>query len=116
MDSPCGFRYIFEKLQLQSSLSRHLLMDTPMPHKTSDIAGIYEELREFKILFGQDGDLRGILTSLQIKLSNLRDIRNTLTRLSAAATLDDIELIEIKNLAIINEDVRKILNGNIITK
>ncbi|HPS95715.1 MAG TPA: hypothetical protein PK115_03885 [Bacteroidales bacterium] len=115
LDSPCGFRYIFEKLQLQSSLSRHLLMDTPMPHKPTDIAGIYEELREFKILFAKDGDIRSILASLQIKLSNLRDIRNTLTRLSAAATLDDIELFEIKNLAIINQDVRKLLNGRLLS-
>ena len=115
MDSPCGFRYIFEKLQLQSSLSRHLLMDTPMPHKPSDIACIYEELREFKILFAQDGGLRNILTSLQITLSHLRDIRNTVTRLSAAATLDDIELFEIKNLAIINEDIRKHLKGKILS-
>jgi len=115
LDSPCGFRYIFEKLQLQSSLSRHLLMDTPMPHKPSDIACIYEELREFKILFAQDGGLRNILTSLQITLSHLRDIRNTVTRLSAAATLDDIELFEIKNLAIINEDIRKHLKGKILS-
>jgi len=115
LDSPCGFRYIFEKLQLQSSLSRHMLMDTPMPHKPSEIAGIYEELREFKILFAQDGDLRNILTPLQITLSHLRDIRNTVARLSASATLDDIELFEIKNLAIINEDIRKHIKAKILS-
>ena len=113
LDSPCGFRYIFEKLQLQSSLSRHLLMDMPMPHKLSEISCFYDELREFNIHFAQEGDLRDILTTLQIKLSHLRDIRNTIIRLSSGATLDDIELFEIKNLAIINQEIRVLLQGKI---
>lgn len=113
LDSPCGFRYIFEKLQLQSSLSRHLLMDSLMPHKAAEILVVYKELEEFYNLFSSSGTLRESLSFLQLKLSHLKDIRNTISRLQAGATLDDIELFEIKNLAIISEEVRSVLQGKV---
>lgn len=113
LDSPCGFRYIFEKLQLQSSLSRHLLMDSPMLHKTSEIEVFYNEFEEFYKLFYSAGTLRDTLSFLQSRLSRLRDIRNTISRLQAGATLDDIELFEIKNLAIINEEIKSVLLGKV---
>ena len=113
LDSPCGFRYIFEKLQLQSSLSRHLLMDSPMLHKATEIEAAYKEFEEFYFLFSSSGTLRESLSFLQLKLSYLNDIRNTISRLQAGATLDDIELFEIKNLAIINEEVRSVLQGKV---
>ena len=113
LDSPCGFRYIFEKLLLQSSLSRHLLMDSPMLHKATEIEAVYKEFEEFYNLFSSSGTLRESLGFLQLKLSHLKDIRNTISRLQAGATLDDIELFEIKNLAIINEEVRSVLQGKV---
>src|SRR5512133_2052358 len=113
LDSPSGFRFVFDKLRLQSSLSRHLLTDSLMPYKASEIEEIYNELEEFNLLFSKGGALRETVSSLQIKLIHLRDIRNTISRLSAGATLDDIELFEIKNLAIINEEVRYILQGKV---
>ncbi|EKD31373.1 MAG: hypothetical protein ACD_77C00342G0013 [uncultured bacterium] len=113
LDSPTGFRYIFEKLQLQSSLSRHLLMDSPMLHKSTEIEAVYKDFEEFFKLFSSSGTLSESLSLIQLRLSRLKDIRNTISRLQAESTLDDIELFEIKNLAIINEDVKSVLQGKV---
>jgi dsDNA-specific endonuclease/ATPase MutS2 len=56
-----------------------------------------------------------IISSLQLHLGRLKDIRGTIKRLNEGYTADDIELFEIKNLAIINAKVTKLLSDEIVS-
>ena len=49
------------------------------------------------------------IRTLQHKLCNLKDINNSISRLANSVVLDDIELYEVKNLALLAADVKNIL-------
>ena len=108
IDSPCGVRFIFSKLNLSSSLSAHLLLDSKMITNEKEIEEGYSELRDVITLFSKKGTLSNIKPKIKHKLSHLKDIRSTLSRLSERLALDDTELFEIKQLAIINEEIREL--------
>ncbi|MHC1778718.1 MAG: hypothetical protein AB9922_00595 [Bacteroidales bacterium] len=108
VDSPCGLRFIFSKLDLSSSLSRFVLLDTKMHMAEDEIKEGYSELRDVYKLFSKKGNFRSIKSKIKLKLSHLKDLRTTLSRLSDGLILDDIELFEIKQLAIINEEIREL--------
>ena len=107
LDSPAGVRYFLEKLELSSSFSRVVMFDTEMALSEQDIAFRYSELAQFSGLLASEN----IFTAekLRVKLNNLKDVRNSLVRMSRGTTPDDIEFFEIKALAMLNEDIRQIL-------
>ncbi|MDR1055014.1 MAG: DNA mismatch repair protein MutS [Prevotellaceae bacterium] len=109
LDSPCGMRYIFDKLEIQSSFSRYILLESKMAISIDDIQKQYDELSEFLICFGKDNAFHHLSAKLRSKLSHVKDIRTTISSLSGESTLDDIEFFEVKNLAIISEDIRELL-------
>ena len=107
LDSPVGVRYFLEKLELSSSFSRVVMLDTEMALSEQDIAFRYSELAQFSELL-VSGNIFSA-EKLRVKLNNLKDVRNSLARISRGATPDDIEFFEIKALAMLNEDIRQIL-------
>lgn len=114
LDSQCGFRFFFENLNLQSSVARHVLMESYMSQSTKEIANCYLELEEFYKVFVSEDKFTYTLLSIQNKLSSLRDIRGTLSRLENGTVPDDIELYEIKGLALLYEDIRVLFDGTFI--
>lgn len=98
---------MLDKLELQSGFARRSLLDMEMFTDTADIQGSYDVLRHFA-RFLETTD-RARVTTLLFKLQALKDIRTTIKNLEQHATLDDIELFELKHLAILAVDVKKLL-------
>lgn len=107
IESPCGLRYMIDQLELQSGYARRWLLDTEMMTRVEDIVACYDALRHF-VEFVERVDKIHIDTLL-FKLQGLKDIRTTIRNLAGKQVLDDIELFEVKHLAILAGDVAKLL-------
>jgi dsDNA-specific endonuclease/ATPase MutS2 len=114
LDSPCGIRFIFSKLNLSSPLSVSVLMDSRISLSISEISQNYKDLEEFCSLFNKGGTLYSIKDKIRLKLSLLKDIRNSLLRIKGGSTAGDIELFEIKLLCLVNNDIRLLLGERLI--
>ncbi len=113
IDTPCGLRFIFSKLNLSSTLSRTLVLESEIITSDKEIETAYDELKQIDRIFSKGGDLYHLKHKIKLKLSHLKDIRRTLKKLNEGFVLDDIELYEIKHLAIISEDIKE-LEGELI--
>lgn len=109
LDIPCGIRHIYSNLTICSPLSRALLLESEMHIDVHSINREYTNLKETTELLNKQ-DFANRCERLRIKLSQLKDIRNSVKRLNEGSTLDDIELFEVKSLALINYDVNEILS------
>ncbi len=114
LDTPAGLRFFFENLTLQSSAARQMLLDTPMPHTLKEISKNYIELEEFFNTFAANEKFIFTMLNIRIRLTSLKEIHGTLLRLSDGVVLDDIELFEIKNLALVYEDIKRLFEGTFI--
>ena len=121
IDSTCGLRFMIDNLCTHSSYSRKLMLESSMMYDRSSIEKSYEVMKEFyQVLVVPEpveGTISGTsassatvyLQTLQYKLCNLKDINNTISRLATSAVIDDIELYEVKSLALLSADVKNIL-------
>lgn len=109
LDIPCGIRYMYSTLNLYSSLSSTMLLESKMETDIDKISQLYSNLSEFKSLMKQGGELFILKDKIAIQLSHLKDIRNSLKRIAEGSVADDIELFEIKSLALINQQIRALL-------
>ena len=107
IESPCGLRYMLDKLDLQSGFARRWLLDLPMMTDGDDIKESYDVLHRF-IDFIERED-KTYIDTLQFGLQGLKDIRTTIKNLSQKSILDDIELFEVKHLALLATDVNRLL-------
>ena len=98
---------MLDKLELQSGFARRWLLDSTMMTGVGEIEASYELLHRFS-RFGETVE-KTYLDTLLFKLQNVKDIRTTIRNLSQKATLDDIELFEVKHLAILATDVADLL-------
>lgn len=108
IDSPCGLRFMIDNLCTHSSYSRKLLLESKMMYDRTTIEKSYSVLKEFYKVVENNED-KNVVQTLQFKLCNLKDINNTISRLALSAVIDDIELFEVKNLALLSADVKNIL-------
>ena len=103
IESPCGLRYMLDQLELQSGYARRWLLDAPLMTDAEEIAAAYDVLHRFNDFVAQVD--KTYIDTLLFKLQGLKDIRTTIKNLHNQAVLDDIELFEIKHLAILATDV-----------
>ena len=108
IDSPCGLRFILDELCTHSSYSRKLLLESTMMYDRESIEKSYSVLKEFYNVVEND-DNKNAIQTLQFKLCKLKDINNTISRLCSSTVIDDIELYEVKSLALLSADVKNIL-------
>ncbi|MBR5855901.1 MAG: DNA mismatch repair protein MutS [Bacteroidales bacterium] len=106
LDIDCGIRFMYDNLGLNSSCARKMLLETPMMTSKREIDLHYAKLNQ---LFNKN------LVPIANKLMCLKDIENTIKRVAGGIVLDDIELFEIKYLAMIARDVRLLLQEQKIT-
>ncbi len=109
LNMPCGIRYMFSNLNLISPLSEFTLLESRMETKREAILELYSNLSEFKSLMDEGGELFAIKDKIYIHLAQLKDIRNSIKRISEGSIADDIELFEIKSLALINQNIKALL-------
>ena len=107
IDTPCGLRFMLDKLDLQSSFARRWLLDMSMMTSAGEIEDSHDVTRRF-IEFVNTID-RTHLTTLLFRLQGVKDIRTTIKNLRQVSTLDDIELFEVKHLSILASEVTSFL-------
>ena len=98
---------MLDELELQSGFARRWLLDSPMMMTSEEILASYAKLASFVTFISRVDKIH--LDTLLFKLQALKDIRTTIKNLHHQATLDDIELFEVKHLAILSTDVAKLL-------
>ncbi|MBR5019463.1 MAG: hypothetical protein IKX53_07510 [Bacteroidales bacterium] len=98
VESPCGIRYLFDGLDLQSGYARKVLLDREMMVDPDRIDAAYASLRRYFDLVVSD---RRSVEDMRFRLQGLRDISGTLASLADGTTLDEIEFFEIKHLAML---------------
>ena len=98
VESPCGIRYLFDELELQSGYARKVLLDREMMVDPDQIDAAYASLRKYFDLVLAD---RRSVEDMRFRLQGLRDISGTLSSLAEGATLDEIEFFEIKHMAML---------------
>ena len=99
-------RYMVDELPVQSGVARRMLLDREAMQSAGAIESYYARLRTYtEAVMPVSNDVAR--RNLQFRLQGLKDIRTTLEHLSAGATLDDIELFEVKHLAILYGEVCK---------
>lgn len=103
-----GFRYIVEQLDLCSSLGRRVLYETSWMNSIEEIRAEVNRIKEVWQLCEQQEN-QCLLEKLSCKLMQLRDIRGTVKRTGTTAVLDDLELFELKNFALLTEEIRELL-------
>lgn len=108
IDSPCGMKYMLDNLDTHSGYTRRLLLETEMTKSAAEIETKYQILKEFYHVVNQKENLSQINT-LQFKLCNLKEIQSTINHLKNKYILDDIELFEVKHLAILSSDIQLII-------
>ena len=100
VESPCGIRYLFDELGLQSGYARKVLLDREMMIDSDQIDAAYARLRTYFNLVVSD---RHRVEDMRFRLQGLRDISGTLSALAEGATLDEIDFFEIKHMAMLAE-------------
>jgi dsDNA-specific endonuclease/ATPase MutS2 len=110
IESPCGLRFMLDELELQSSFARRWMLDTPMITSEHDIVDSYGVLKHF-VDFVRSIE-PSFLNTLLFKLQGVKDIRTTIKNLRRSSTLDDIELFEVKHLAILSTEVAQLLKDH----
>ena len=101
---------MLDQLELQSGFARRWLLDSTMMTRNEDIAAAYSELHRFAHFVEQADKTR--IDTLLFRLQGLKDIRTTIKNLHNQAVLDDIELFEVKHLALLATDVAQLLAQN----
>ena len=99
---------MLDQLELQSGFARRWLLNSRMMTSSEDIAASYAVLQRFADFVNRVEPL--FINTLNHKLCGLKDIRTTIKNLYNHAVLDDIELFEVKHLALLASDVNKLLD------
>lgn len=106
-----GLRFIFDNLQLNSSLGRRVLLEQEFLVDKKKITQEIENLEGVqKFITNEENQKCEVLISH--KLSELNDIRTTLNNLSENRNLDDIELFEVKKFSLISQAILLNLTEN----
>ena len=101
LDIDCGLRYMYDTLDIMSPCGRKMLLEGEMMSTKRELDFHYRRLNE---IYDKD------CTKIAHKLMCIKDIHTTLERLSSGAVLDDIELFEVKYLAIVSGEVKQLLD------
>ena len=99
---------MIDNLCTHSSYSRKIMLESSMMYDKNSIEKSYAVMKEFYEVVKNDEN-KNVIQSLQFKLCNLKDINHTISRLATSVVIDDIELYEVKSLALLSADVKNIL-------
>lgn len=103
---PFCVRYVVDELPVQSGAARRMLLEREAMRNAEEITAYYDRLRIWlKAISRVANDVPR--RNLQFRLQGLKDIGSTLERLAGGAVLDDIELFEVKHMAMLYEEVFK---------
>lgn len=98
IDIPCGIRFCFENLALGSSYSRRYLLDMDMMESSEQIRFWHEAMEPYRKM-ASEPKFSSLIHTINLRYNSIKDIRETISAVSVARVADDIELFEVKNLA-----------------
>ena len=106
IDRISGFRFIIDALNIQSSAGRRILYTLPFLTLKEDIEREVEKTELLREGMKDEGFSLKI-SLIHMKMGQLHDIKNTISRLKNQGVMDDIELFEIKHFALLAESIKK---------
>lgn len=109
-----GFRYMIEKLEIQSGLAKRILNTLPYLHTPEAIAAEIDKTEVMRTIL-QTPPLTDTITKIKVRLMQVKDIRGTANRVSELQVLDDIELFELKAFSLLAMEIRNLLLSANIT-
>ncbi|MFA5462943.1 MAG: DNA mismatch repair protein MutS, partial [Dysgonamonadaceae bacterium] len=101
-----GFKFVIDALNIQSSAGRRILYALPFLKVSEDIEREIDKT-ESLIEGMKEEAFSQKIALIQMKMGELRDIASTISRLKYNTVLDDIELFEVKHLAILADSIGK---------
>ena len=109
-----GFRFMIDKLEIQSGLAKRILNTLPYLYTPETIA---QELDKTEVMRNilQTSELTDTITKIKVKLMQVKDIRGTANRVTESQILDDIELFELKAFSLLAMEIRELLLSANIT-
>ena len=109
-----GFRFMIDKLEIQSGLAKRILNTLPYLRTPEAIA---QELDKTEVMRNilQTSELTDTITKIKVKLMQVKDIRGTANRVTESQILDDIELFELKAFSLLVVEMRELLLSANIT-
>ena len=106
IESISGFKYVIDALDIQSSAGRRMLYALPFLKVSEEIVSEIEKI-EWLLEGMKEEAFSHKIALVQMKIGELRDIASTISRLKYNTPLDDIELFEVKHLAILAHSIAK---------
>lgn len=104
LDKVYGLRFIIDQLDIKSSLGKRILMAQPFMISKDQLKNEFSEIeRCIKLLYNENHI--DLFHAIDLKLIHVKDIHNTIKRISTSTILDDIELFEIKCFAILCQEI-----------
>lgn len=105
-----GLQFVADNMEFMSAAGRRYMQEVPM---MVDRAEIYREQMTVSTLRNlvQNPDNAQSVIHLRHQLMQLHDIRTTLRNLQSHTVLDEVDLFEVKNLAYISSNARKVLDS-----
>jgi len=103
-----GLQHLVESMQLQSSLGKRYLLDMPMLYQANEINKELDLVNRIYSIIG--GKKAGLISKIQTKLMQVRDIKGSVKNINSNLVLDDIELFEIKSFALVSYEILKLQN------
>ena len=101
-----GLQHLVESMQLQSSLGKRYLLDMPMLYQADEINQELDLVTRIYSILG--GTKAGLISKIQAKLMQVRDIKGSVKNIKSNLILDDIELFEIKSFAMVSFEILKL--------
>ena len=101
-----GLQHLVESMQLQSSLGKRYLLDMPMLYQADEINKELDLVTRIYSILG--GTKAGLISKIQAKLMQVRDIKGSVKNIKSNLILDDIELFEIKSFAMVSFEILKL--------
>lgn len=103
-----GLRYMVDRLEIQSSLAKRVLLSSEFMVSTQAIETELSLVE--KMVSALNNPIQeGAINRASVKLMQVRDIHGSIKNLHGGNTLDDIELFEVKSMALLANDIRLIL-------
>jgi len=106
------FRFLYDNLQLSSSLGRRELLDSCFVTAPETLEICFNEIED--VLVWKKNNQNCFFKVRQL-LSSVQDIFGTISRLKNNEALDDIELFEIKKSAMLMQELNQVLSSSSFT-
>lgn len=106
-DNVAGLRYIFDSLEILSAPGKKMLREFPVLTDATEINRALDEVDSTRRAVSALENGKAV-TALRHVLMNVNDIHSTIKRLYDGAVLDDIELFELKTMAMQSLEVARL--------